>query len=62
MAAEMGATRRARVLEYFTLDQMALKNEACYYELLGTVIRLFFPAPWINLIRTCREIFLGPIF
>jgi hypothetical protein len=33
----MGQRGRARVLEHFTLDQMALKNEACYYELLGAV-------------------------
>jgi L-malate glycosyltransferase len=37
LAAEMGQRGRTRVLEHFTLDQMALKNEACYYELLGAV-------------------------
>ena len=37
LAAEMGQRGRTRVLEYFTLEQMALKNEACYYELLGAV-------------------------
>jgi glycosyltransferase involved in cell wall biosynthesis len=35
LAAEMGHRGRARVLDHFTLEQMALKNEAYYYELLG---------------------------
>ncbi|MBM2803540.1 MAG: hypothetical protein HW419_1433 [Deltaproteobacteria bacterium] len=35
LAAAMGQRGRARVLEHFTLEQMALKNEAYYYELLG---------------------------
>jgi glycosyltransferase involved in cell wall biosynthesis len=33
---ELGRKGRARVLEQFTLEQMAVKNEAFYYELLGT--------------------------
>jgi len=35
LAAAMGQRGRARVLEHFTLEQMALKNEAYYYDLLG---------------------------
>lgn len=35
LAAAMGQRGRLRVLEHFTLEQMALKNEAYYYELLG---------------------------
>jgi glycosyltransferase involved in cell wall biosynthesis len=34
-ANEMGRQGRARVLEYFTLEQMAQKNEAFYYQMLG---------------------------
>ncbi|MGZ8498146.1 MAG: glycosyltransferase, partial [Candidatus Binatia bacterium] len=32
----MGAQGRQRVVEHFTLTQMAVQNEAYYYELLGT--------------------------
>jgi hypothetical protein len=31
----LGRKGRARVLEQFTLEQMAVKNENFYYELLG---------------------------
>jgi glycosyltransferase involved in cell wall biosynthesis len=34
-AREMGRSGRARVLKDFTMEQMAKKNEAFYYELLG---------------------------
>jgi len=34
LAAEMGSRGRARVLEHFTLEQMAWRNEAYYHELL----------------------------
>lgn len=35
LAAAMGQRGRARVLDHFTLEQMALKNEVYYYDLLG---------------------------
>lgn len=35
LAEEMGKRGADRVREYFTLDQMAAKNEAYYFELLG---------------------------
>jgi len=36
MARQMGLQGRQRVLDHFTLAQMAARNEAFYYELLGT--------------------------
>jgi glycosyltransferase involved in cell wall biosynthesis len=35
LGRELGRKGRARVLEQFTLEQMAVKNENFYYELLG---------------------------
>lgn len=35
LARRMGAQGRQRALEHFTLEQMAARNEAYYYELLG---------------------------
>jgi phosphatidylinositol alpha-1,6-mannosyltransferase len=35
LARKMGQRGAERVCQYFTLEQMAKKNEAHYYELLG---------------------------
>jgi glycosyltransferase involved in cell wall biosynthesis len=45
LAASMGARGRERVEQNYTVEQMALRNEAYYYELLQNATQLNSLAP-----------------